>query len=130
MNEQAPVAQLFKNKSVAEQNSIDIAWSLLMDDKYSDLRAAIYTTNAELRRFRQLVINSVMASDIVDKELKALRNLRWDRAFSEHNNSGVNSREDKNRKATSEYLCIVVVLLAAAYRMRGQRFLTMFLVVF
>ena len=55
-----PLAQVYKNKSVAEQNSIDLAWELLMDDAFGALRACIYTNAAERDRFRQLVVNSVM----------------------------------------------------------------------
>jgi hypothetical protein len=33
----------------------------------------------------QLVINLVMATDIVDGDLKALRNSQWDKAFSKGN---------------------------------------------
>jgi hypothetical protein len=40
-----------------------------------------------------------MATDIVDKELKTLRNSRWDRAFNE-SVTQVDPLEDKNRKAT------------------------------
>jgi hypothetical protein len=39
-----------------------------------------------------------MATDIMDKELKTLRNSRWDRAFSE--NPTGNARDAVNRKAT------------------------------
>eukprot|EP00526_Cylindrotheca_closterium_P004051 CAMPEP_0113631926 /NCGR_PEP_ID=MMETSP0017_2-20120614/16591_1 /TAXON_ID=2856 /ORGANISM="Cylindrotheca closterium" /LENGTH=1166 /DNA_ID=CAMNT_0000542455 /DNA_START=14 /DNA_END=3514 /DNA_ORIENTATION=+ /assembly_acc=CAM_ASM_000147 len=75
-------AQIYKNKSVAEQNSVDLAWEIFMQDEYKDLRACIYQTEEDLRRFRQLVVNTVMATDIVDKELQALRKERWDTAFS------------------------------------------------
>ena len=77
------LARVYKNKSVAEQNSIDLAWELLMDKAFDDLRACIYTNAAERDRFRQLVVNSVMATDIMDKDLKALRNDRWAKAFAE-----------------------------------------------
>jgi hypothetical protein len=63
--EMDPVAEAYKNKSPAEQNSIDIAWSLLMEDDYGDLRRAVYATPDELERFRQLVVNVVMATDIM-----------------------------------------------------------------
>lgn len=79
--ENARVAQVYKNKSIAEQNSIDIAWDLLMDDYYKELRSTIYRTDVEMQRFRQLVVNTVMATDIMDKDLKNLRNDRWERAF-------------------------------------------------
>eukprot|EP00980_Cylindrotheca_fusiformis_P021530 scaffold8370_cov105-Cylindrotheca_fusiformis.AAC.3 len=75
-------AQIFK-KSVAEQNSVELAWGLLMGEEYEALRACIYHTEDDLRRFRQLVVNTVMATDIVDKELQALRKARWETAFAD-----------------------------------------------
>jgi hypothetical protein len=43
--------------------------------------------------FSQLLVNEVLSTDITDKELKALRNARWDKAFKELD-------EDRNRRAT------------------------------
>ena len=89
--------------SIAEQNSIDLAWDLLMQDDYKELRDTICTNQTELQRFRQLVVNSVMATDIMDKDLKVLRNNRWEKAFAEDqtieypNESFIANR---NRKAT------------------------------
>ncbi|KAG7348838.1 adenylate/guanylate cyclase [Nitzschia inconspicua] len=83
VKEGAPIATLYDAKSVAEQNSFDIAWDLLMEPTYKNLRRAIYVTEVEFKRFRQLVVNGVMATDIVDKDLKNLRNSRWDAAFDE-----------------------------------------------
>ena len=54
-----------------------------MDESYTALRQAIYSSTDELCRFRSLVVNSVMATDIVDKDLKMLRNARWEKAFTE-----------------------------------------------
>ena len=62
VKENTQLAGHYKNKSVAEQNSVDLCWSLLMDDAFADLRACIYTDVTEYRRFRQLVVNSVMVS--------------------------------------------------------------------
>jgi hypothetical protein len=45
------------DKSVAEQNSVDLCWDLLMDSSFDKLRAAIYSTVDERKRFRQLVVN-------------------------------------------------------------------------
>jgi hypothetical protein len=99
VKENSKISALYKGKSVAEQNSVDLSWDLLMDESYGDLRAAIYGTAAELKRFRQLVVNTVMATDIMDKDLKALRNARWDKAFK-GSTSEENSRDVVNRKAT------------------------------
>ena len=98
IQENAAIAAIYKNKSVAEQNSVDLAWDLLMGNQYDNLRSTIYATADELKRFRQLVVNSVMATDIMDKDLKVLRNGRWDKAFNEA--SQQNSLEAVNRKAT------------------------------
>jgi 3'5'-cyclic nucleotide phosphodiesterase len=80
--ENPQLAERYSNKSVAEKNSVDIAWSLLMKDEFKDLRMAIAGTPNELKRFRQLVVNLVMATDIMDPDLKNLRNARWAKAFS------------------------------------------------
>jgi class 3 adenylate cyclase len=101
VKEQARLSVHYKGKSVAEQNSVDLAWDLLMDDDYSNLRAAIYNTEAEKKRFRQLVVNSVMATDIMDKDLKTLRNARWEKAFSNTAEDREESKKDAiDRKAT------------------------------
>ena len=72
-----------------------------MKDKFKGLRQAIYTTTDDLRRFRQLVVNTVLATDIMDKSLKKLRNDRWDRAFSANSVEERTSLKDQtDRKAT------------------------------
>jgi hypothetical protein len=81
VQEQSPLASVYKNRSVAEQNSLTLAWDLLMSDRFDTLRATLCATDLELVRFRQIIVNAVMATDIVDKDLKALRNARWDTAF-------------------------------------------------
>ena len=96
--EETELAQKYNNKSVAEQNSVDLAWNLLMGPKYQALRSAIYSNEVEMRRFRQLVVNSVMATDIADKDKKVFRNARWDRAF--HETVIENEHDSINRKAT------------------------------
>ena len=79
------MAAVYK-KSIAEQNSVEVsidglscqcgvrcsphhvacpfqfAWSLLMRPEYVDLRSAIYSNEKELRRFRQIIVNCVLAT--------------------------------------------------------------------
>ena len=59
-----------------EQNSIDLAWNLLMDPSFKDLRRVIYTKEVNLRRFRHLMVATVLATDIVDRDLKRQREER------------------------------------------------------
>lgn len=100
IKEGVPVAAAYNNKSIAEQNSVDLAWELLMRDEFKTLRRRIYCTEAEFHRFRSLLVNSVLATDIMDKDLKMLRNNRWDKAFSENSNGRESTKDRINRKAT------------------------------
>jgi class 3 adenylate cyclase len=95
----APVAAAYNEKCVAEQNSVDVAWQLLMDREYEDLRQCIYANETEKRRFRELVVDAVLATDIADKELGTLRKGRWVQAFAE-TSSGHTADIDVDRKAT------------------------------
>lgn len=99
---------MYGERSVAEQNSLVLAWDLLMSKRFTKLRNTICASATEMTRFRELAINAVMATDIVDKELKQLRNKRWEKAFkkdpisdiSENGEEEIESRESINRKAT------------------------------
>ena len=71
-----------------------------MTGHYDKLRTTLCADEQELSRFRQLVVNGVMATDILDKDLKALRNGRWDKAFSISADSKDSSQDAINRKAT------------------------------
>jgi hypothetical protein len=70
LKEKTTTAIEYRGKSIAEQNSVDVAWALLMNDNFSAIRRLIYSNGDELKRFRQLVVNSVMATDIMDKASK------------------------------------------------------------
>jgi len=80
------LAKHYKGKSIAEQNSLDLTWDILMSDSCRDLRAFVFANKVELQRFRQVVVNVVLATDIFDKELNDLRKNRWNRAFAEVSN--------------------------------------------
>jgi hypothetical protein len=54
------LGDVYHGRSVAEQNSVDLAWNLLMEDNFTELRRTIYETTDELNRFRHLVVNCVM----------------------------------------------------------------------
>jgi 3'5'-cyclic nucleotide phosphodiesterase len=102
-----PIAVLYNDGSPAEQNSISIAWNLLMSSTYRDLWSCLFVSDEEMKRFRQLVVNAVMATDIFDPELKAFREARWCKAFAEYAQNGAESAictganaDEANRKAT------------------------------
>lgn len=83
VQEGTDIAIRYAGQSVAEQHSLDVAWTLLLQPEYGQLRRTLCATEQELKRFRQLVVNSVLATDIIDPDLKAMRNDRWESAFSQ-----------------------------------------------
>jgi hypothetical protein len=99
VNEDAEIATFYRNKSVAEQNSVDLAWKLLMEEEFSALRGAICSNEEEKKRFRQLLVNVVLATDVMDKDLKSLRDARWSKAFTELSKAEGHG-QTMNRKAT------------------------------
>lgn len=110
IEENGRLARIYKKRSVAEQNSFDLAWDLLMDDTFSRLRQAICSNDAEFKRFRQIVVNSVMATDLGDKEMKELRNGRWSKAFA----VGDQVQEESLTKSTNRKGTIVIEHLIQA----------------
>jgi hypothetical protein len=103
VKEKSEVAIAYNGKSVAEQNSIHIAWNLLMEPSFVDFRRVLCSNDAgNMKRFRQLVVNAVMATDIMDADFKKLRDLRWSKAFSQDSVAAPisSAREQTNRKAT------------------------------
>jgi 3'5'-cyclic nucleotide phosphodiesterase len=96
--EQSDLAATYNGKSVAEQNSIVTSWDLLSSPEYRDLRKCICATDVELQQFRQIVVNVVMATDLFDKDLKAMRESRWMKSFE--TSVPRPSLEDTHRRAT------------------------------
>jgi len=79
--ENPALAAKFKSRCIAEQNSFTVAWDLLSEDRFEDLRNVIYRNESEATRFRHLVIQAVMATDLFDKDNATFREGRWNKAF-------------------------------------------------
>lgn len=71
-----------------------------MSVEFQNLRLVICATDKVLLRFRDLLVNLLMATDIADKDLKMLRDARWSKAFSDDLCKEDTPRDDINRKAT------------------------------
>jgi hypothetical protein len=88
--------------------TVDLAWSLLME--YDKLRACICCDDEEFTRFRSLVVNSVMATDIMDKELGDARKARWYKAFA----GDAEEAEEEGKIAINRKATIVIEHLIQA----------------
>ena len=91
------------SRSVAGKTSLELAWDLLMEPIYNDFRACIYTSMSDKERFRQLLVNAVVAADTSDKELGERSKMRWGQAFRRRDSKGTNAptaREEIDLKTT------------------------------
>ena len=104
VNENRAIARKYKGKSVAEQNSVDLALKMLLQPEFRDLQDCIYANEDEYSRFRSLVVNLVLATDIMDKELGGQRKARWAKAFSNDSSSSkdVSTEENDDAKRTKD----------------------------
>jgi 3'5'-cyclic nucleotide phosphodiesterase len=92
------LAMKYKNRSVTELNALDTAWTVLMKPDFADLRGCIYGSLDEMKKFRQLLVNSFLATDCVDDELVTMRKNRWEKAFVV--GKGSKTSETRNLQAT------------------------------
>ena len=96
-----PLAAQYNFKSMAEQNSLDLCWKLLMQPKYGALQEAIFDNcQDELERFRALLVQCVMSTDIQDAELGAKRKARWEKAFAKDSSQTAEVEDTTLTKAT------------------------------
>jgi 3'5'-cyclic nucleotide phosphodiesterase len=65
IQENPNLSALYKNRSIAEQNSFDLSFNLLMEDKYADLRSLLFASPADMAHFRQILVNTVLATEYV-----------------------------------------------------------------
>ena len=121
----SPLSSLYKKRCISEQNSVDISWWLLLTAEFDDLRSAIFSETSEKRRFRQVLVNSVIATDILDSKMVQHRDSNWNRAFVEKGKANrrtfMDADEKRNLQVTSIVECIMQV---ADSNYRGQSYRT------
>jgi len=100
ISEKSPVAEVYKGRAISEQNSFQIAWALFLEDHYKDLRLTLCPNPQELARFRQMLVNLVLATDLMDKKLNQRRVARWEKCFSKSN--GLESSTEESDRESSQ----------------------------
>ena len=74
MKEKDRLAVMYHGKSPAENHSINLAWTTLMQTQFKDLVKCLCPTVSEKDRLKKLVISAVLATDLFDEDLKESRN--------------------------------------------------------
>jgi len=60
--EEPQMAQAYHGQSIAEQNSLDLSWTVFMGPEFRLLRRAMFVDRSAMLRFRQVVVNIVLVS--------------------------------------------------------------------
>jgi hypothetical protein len=81
VEEEDELAILHNDVSVAEQNSLQVAFSMLQRDEFAGLKKCICPTPEDRRIFRKKVISMIMVTDISDQERIQIVASRWNAAF-------------------------------------------------
>lgn len=81
VDEEDELAILHNDVSVAEQNSLQVAFSMLQREEFAALKRCICPNPEERKFFRKKVISMVMVTDISDQERIQIVASRWNAAF-------------------------------------------------
>lgn len=104
IKEKPDIASKYGKKSVAENHSVDLALLTLKDPQFKTLQTSIHPTFTDYLRFKELLVNAVLATDIVDKDLKVNRQQRWTEAFH-----GCTQQDQATTASTNEAKAAIVV---------------------
>lgn len=77
------LAILYNDQSIAENRSLFLGFSELLKDNYKELRAAMFTSPDEYRRFRKACVNLILTTDIASPERTQIGKSKWKEAFGD-----------------------------------------------
>lgn len=79
-----PLAILYNDQSIAEQNSLTVAFTYLMKEEFTELRHVLFGNEKnkdELIRFRSNVIDLVLCTDIFSSERNLIVSSKYEQNF-------------------------------------------------
>lgn len=90
--ERNELSLVYNDQSIAEQYSISQSFMLLYSDRFTNLLNFIAPTIEIKRKFRRLVIEIVMCTDIASPDRTQLAKSKWKEAFETQRNYGTRGR--------------------------------------
>jgi hypothetical protein len=77
------LAILYNDQSIAENWSLYVGFSELLQDDFSNLRSVLFLTEDVYAKFRKQVINLVLSTDIASPERTQVVKSKWKEAFGD-----------------------------------------------
>jgi len=100
------LALMYNDQSVAEQRSLAIAFSMLMKKGFETLRKVLFEDDKEYMRFRKIVIDLVLCTDIASPERVQIVKSKWKEAFGDKRpvptNNTLSSSIERKESSLSE----------------------------
>ena len=117
--ENPELAKRYNNKSLAEQYSAHVAWDLLMEPEFVNLRQCMFSSACSRERFHKLLINVLIATDIADRDRIGREKLRWKNAFEGIENwadewKGKNDEELAKIDVSDKATCVLEQIVLAS----------------
>jgi hypothetical protein len=85
--ENDPLSILYNDQSIAENRSVFIAFNELMKPQYKELRSGLFgpedVKSETYRRFRKIVVDLVLHTDIASAERTQISKSKWKEAFGD-----------------------------------------------
>jgi hypothetical protein len=81
VEEEHELALLYNDQSIHEQRSLHLAFEELLDERYIDLREAMFPEPEDYREFRMAVVNMVMSTDLTNPERTQITKSKFKEAF-------------------------------------------------
>ena len=97
VEEEDDLAILHNDISVAEQTSLQVAFSTLNLHEFALLKSAIMPTKEVRKKFRKLVIDLVLVTDISNPERMQINKSKWKEAFMDDTEEQINDRQVANQ---------------------------------
>jgi hypothetical protein len=85
-----------------------------MQDRFAKLRGILYTNEEEFQRFRQMLVHSVLATDIMDKELSMKRKERWYQSFGTEESASMPSTAEGDSEIDRKATIVIEHLMQAS----------------
>jgi len=93
------IAMLYNDQSVQEQRSLQLSFEALLKDEYKFLYRAMFPAEEDYHRFRRIVVESVLSTDIASPERAQLSKSKWKEAFGETSDQADVRREQVRRSS-------------------------------
>jgi hypothetical protein len=84
VEEECELAQIYNDRSIAEQNSLRVGFSILLQERFSALRELMTPSWEDKTKFRRTVIDLVLCTDIADPDQMQISKAKWNEAFHDY----------------------------------------------